>query len=161
MGKVVQALKQSRHEEDHPYPCGGKEAEKFGGAALGGADGEKEPPAGRPTPSTVEYLEGCFDDHTGVAVKSKGVLEEMLNSNASLTNTIFTLTDSNYRLSKNVKTLTAALAKKEGYGREVTGRGPDKYCPNFRRETWHTPDDLFELKRNKEKHPRWWNSCLK
>ena len=37
--------------------------------------GRKEPPAGRPTPDTVEDLEGCFDILTGVAVMGKRVLE--------------------------------------------------------------------------------------
>ena len=75
--------------------AGGKEAEKFGGAALGGAGGGKKPPAGRPTPASVDYLEGCFDNLAGVAVTDKGVLEEMANYNASLTNTIATLIDTN------------------------------------------------------------------
>ena len=35
---------------------GGKEAEQFGGAALDGVGGGKEPPAGRPTPATMEYI---------------------------------------------------------------------------------------------------------
>ena len=113
--------------------AGGKEAEQFGGAALGGAGGGKEPPAGRPTPSTVKYLEGCFDSLPGVAVTGKGVLEEMVNSNASLTNTIATLTDTNSRLSKKVETLTAELAKKGGGGGEVTGRGAGRYCPNCKK----------------------------
>ena len=75
--------------------AGGNEADQFGGAALGGAGGGKEPPAGRPTPATVEDLEGYFEILTGVAVTGKGLLEEMVNYNASLTNTIATLTDTN------------------------------------------------------------------
>ena len=51
--------------------AGGKEAEQFGGAALGGAGGGKEPPAGRPTPSTVKYLEGYLDILAAVAVTGK------------------------------------------------------------------------------------------
>ena len=74
---------------------GGKEAEQFGGAALGGAVGGKEPLAGHPTLATVEDLEGCFDSLAGVAVTVKGVLEELVKSNASLTITIATLIDSN------------------------------------------------------------------
>ena len=104
--------------------AGGKEAEQFGGTALGGAVRGKEPPAGRPTPATVEYLEGCFGSLTGVAVTGKGVLEELVKSNASLTISIATLTDSNVRLAKKVETLTEALAKKGGGGVEVPGRGP-------------------------------------
>ena len=91
----------------------------------------------------------------------KGVLEETVNYNASLTNTIGTLTNTNSRLSKKMETLTAELAKNGGGGGEVTVRGPGKYLPNCERKTWHTPDNCFELERNKEKHPRWWKSCLK
>ena len=58
--------------------AGGKEAEQFGGAALDGAVGGKEPSSGRPTPATVEDLEGCFDILAGVAVIVKGVLEELV-----------------------------------------------------------------------------------
>ena len=93
----------------------------------------KEPPAGRPTPATVEDLEGCFDSQAGVAVTGKGVLEELVKTNASLTITIATLTDSNARLAKNVETLTAVLAKKRGGGVEVPGREPGKYFPNCKR----------------------------
>ena len=42
----------------------------------------------------------------------KGVLEEPVKSNESLTITSATLTDTNSRLSKKVETLTAELAKK-------------------------------------------------
>ena len=77
--------------------AGGKEAEQFSDAELGGAGGGKEPPAGRPTPATVEDLEGCFDRLYGVAVTGKVVLEETLNSNTYLTNNISTLNDTNSR----------------------------------------------------------------
>ena len=109
---------------------------------------------GLPVPDTVEDLEGCLDILSGVAVTVKKVLEEMVNSNASLTNTIATLTNTNSRLSKRVETLTEELANKGGGGGEVTGRGPGKYCPNYKRETWHKTDDCFELEKNKYKRPR-------
>ena len=67
----------------------------------------------------MEYLEGCFYSLAGVAVTGKGVLEELVKSNASLTSTISTLTDSNARFAKNVETFTEALAKKGGGGVEV------------------------------------------
>ena len=120
-------------EETNRIQAGGKEAEQFGGAALGGAGRGNKPTAGRPTPATVEYLEGCFDILAGVAVTSKGVLEELVKSNAFLTNKIVTLTNTNSRLSKKVETLTAALAKKGGGGGEVSDREPGKYCPNCKR----------------------------
>ena len=85
----------------------------------------------------------------------------MVNTNASITNTIFTLANTNSCLSKKVETLTAELAKKEWGRVEVNVRGPFKYWPNWKRGTWHKPDDWFELERNKDKHPRWWKYCLK
>ena len=112
---------------------GGKEAEQFGSAALGGAVRGKEPRSGRPTPATVEYLEGCFDSLAGVVVTGKGVLEELVKSYVYLTITIYTFTDSNTRLAKKVETLTEALAKKGGGRVEVTDRGPGKHCPNCKR----------------------------
>ena len=107
-----------------------KEAENFRGAALVNAVRGKEPPVGRPTPTTVEYLEGCFDSLAGVALTGKEVLDKLVKSNASLTITIATLTDRNSRLSKKVETLTAALAKKGGGRVEVPGRRTGKHLPN-------------------------------
>ena len=108
----------------------GEEAEQFGGAALGGAVRGKEPRAGCPTPATVEDLEVCFDSLAGVAVTGKGVLEELVKSNTSLTITIATLAETNARLAKKVENLTDALAKKGGGGVEVPRRGPGIHCPN-------------------------------
>ena len=82
----------------------------------------KEPPAVCPTPATLEDLEGCFDSMVEVAVMGKGVLEELVKSNASLTITIATLTDTNAGLSKKVETLKSALAKKGGGGGEMPSR---------------------------------------
>ena len=120
--------------------AGGKETEQFGGAALGGAVEEKEPRDGCPTLATLEDLEGCFDSMVNVAVKGKGVLEELVNSNVSLTITIANLTDTNTRFAKKVETLIEALAKKGGGGVEVLDRGPGKHCPNCKKETWHKTD---------------------
>ena len=77
----------------------------------------------------MEELEGCFDRLAGVVMTGKGVLEELVKSNASLTITIATLNDTNARLSKKVEMLTEALAKKGGGRVEVPGREPEKYCP--------------------------------
>ena len=85
----------------------------------------------------------------------KGVLDELEKSNASITITIATLTDTNARLSKKVETLKAVLTKKVGGGGEVTRREPGKYFSNCKRETWHNPDECFELDLNREKRPSW------
>ena len=85
---------------------------------------------GRPTLATVEDLEGCFDSLSGVAVTGKGVLEELVKSNYSLTITIATPTETIAFLSKKVETSTAALDNKGRGGGEVPDREPGKYCPN-------------------------------
>ena len=75
--------------------------------------GGEESSMGLPTPATLEDLEVFFYSLAGVAVTGKGVLGELVKSNASLTITIANLTYTNARLSKKVETLTAAMAKKE------------------------------------------------
>ena len=50
----------------------------------------------------MEDFKGCFDSLARVEVTVKGLYEEMVNSNAYLTNNIATLTDANSRLSKKV-----------------------------------------------------------
>ena len=74
MDEVVQTLKKSDMKETIRIQTVGKEAEQFGGTALDGADGGKEPPVGRPTPATVEDLEGFFYSLADFAVTGKGVL---------------------------------------------------------------------------------------
>ena len=52
--KWCKLYKKSEMKDTIQIQTEGKAAEQFGGAALGGAGGGKEPPAGRPTPATVE-----------------------------------------------------------------------------------------------------------
>ena len=130
---LCKLYKKADMKETIRIQTGGKEAEQFGGAALGSAVGGKKPPDGRPTLATVEDLEGFFDSLEGVTVTGKGVLEELMKSNASLTIIIATLTDSNARLAKKVETLTEALATKGLGGVELPERGPGKHCPNCKR----------------------------
>ena len=66
--KWCKLYKKADMKETIRIQTGGKEAEQFGGAALCGAVGGKEPCAGRPTPATVEDLEGCFYIQAGVGV---------------------------------------------------------------------------------------------
>ena len=100
--KWCKIYKKSDMKETIRIQAGEREAEEFGDAELGGAGRGKEPPAGRPTPATVEDLEGYVDSLAGVVVTGEGVLEELVKSNASLTITIATLADTNARLSKKV-----------------------------------------------------------
>ena len=73
--KLCKLYKKADMKETIRIQAGGKEAEQFGGVALGGGGRAKEPPVGRPTLATVEDLEGCFEILVGVEVTGKGVLE--------------------------------------------------------------------------------------
>ena len=98
MDEVVQNLQKNRHEVDHPDPGWGKGGGTIRRRGAWRCQRGKEPPTGSPTPATVEELESCFDSLAGVAVTGKGVFEELVKSNASLTITISTLTNTNTRL---------------------------------------------------------------
>ena len=147
------------------------DGEKFGGATTQGlafpSNGGREPPAGRPTPATLEDAEGCFDGLAGVVATESATLAEIVKTNATLTSTNATLTATILKLTKVVNDLTEG---KKGRGSGSVGggggesggggRGDAKNCPNCKRDTWHKPDECFELERNKEKRPSYWKSVL-
>ena len=60
------------------------EGNKVGGAATQGlaflSDGGREPPAGRPTPATLEDVEGFFDSLAGVVATKSATLAELVRS---------------------------------------------------------------------------------
>lgn len=108
---------------------------------------------------TMEALEDCFNDLANAAVTEKGVLDELVRANATLTAT-------NAKLTASVDELTAANARlTKELGHKRGGRGNDtqrekKRCPNCKRDVFHVPDDCFELDKNKDKRPPGWKSCL-
>ena len=77
------------------------------------------------------------------------------------------LTKANAELVEAVSTLTKTnkVLSTQGQQGGRAGRGggewrPKKYCKNCKMEVVHPPDDCFELKKNKDKQPRNWGSCL-
>ena len=86
------------------------EGDKFDGAATQvlafPSNGRGEPPAGRPTPATLEDVEGCFDSLAGVVATESATLSELVKTNATLTSTNATLTATILKLTKVVNDLT-------------------------------------------------------
>ena len=83
---------------------------QFGGASSGGASGTRrgsgggaKPPAGRPSPVTLDKLEGCFDSLAGAAVTGKYMLDKLVKSNATLAKAIAALTETNSSLANKVE----------------------------------------------------------
>ena len=60
------------------------EGEKFGGAATQGlafpSGSRREPPAGCPTPATLEDVEGCFNSLAGVVATESATLAELVKT---------------------------------------------------------------------------------
>ena len=129
---------------------------------------DRDLPAGRPPPATLEDIEGCFDSLAGVVATESATLAELVKNNAALTATNAELTATIVKLTKLVSELTAAKKSRSGGGGSGGGgrggggreRGPTKLCPNCKRDTWNEPDDCFELAKNKDKRPSYWKSCL-
>ena len=91
------------------------DGEKFGGAATQGLM-DRDQPAGRPSPATLEDAEGCFDSLAGVVATESATLAELVKNNAALTATNAELTATIFKLTKSVSELTAAKKSRGGSG---------------------------------------------
>ena len=86
-------------------------------------------------PATLEELEGCFGSPATAAATGKDSIESLLKNNTLLT----------------VKLYTVIIGGAGGDGTK-----PDKPprlakgCPHCKRDTWHDPDDCFELAKNEQ-----------
>ena len=100
------------------------EGKKFGGASTQvlafPSNGGREPPIGRPTPATLEDVEGCFDSLAGVVATESATLAELVKTNATLTSTNATLTATIQKLTKVVNDL---MEWKKGRGSGGGGGG--------------------------------------
>ena len=105
----------------------------------------------------------CFDILATTATTGKTMLNELVKTNSTLTSSISELAETNTQLTKEVASLSQEVKKYKKGVQEVNGRrvNPAKYCPNCKRDTWHDPDDCFDLEKNAHKcHPRW-KPCMK
>ena len=149
------------------------DVEQFGGVAREGQPGRPAPlTLGRPAPLTLDDLEGCMDDLAGAATSSRETLDELVRSNAKLSQAVADLSDANAKLVTKVENQAAELKKQQkanggggggGGGGTAAGgaaRNDGSYCTNCKRVTWHVPDNCFELEKNKSKRPAHWKSVL-
>ena len=141
---------------------------QFGGAALqvnssdnqgGDANEDKKP-------VTMDDLEGCFDSLASAAVTGKDTLDTLTKSNAVLTKTNAEMSATIKAQAEEIKSLTASIRnKKKGDGGGAGGGGfkakrEAKWCPHCKRDTWHDPEDCFELGKNASKRKPGWKSVF-
>ena len=117
----------------------------------------------------MDELEGCFDSLANAAVTGKDTLESLVNSNATLTKTNAELSDTIKTQVAEIKALKASLASSKANKKGNKGNGgsktkkeqkEQKWCPNCKRDTWHDPDDCFELAKNADKRGPNWKSVF-
>ena len=96
----------------------------------------------------------------------KEKLEELVKSKSTLAKAITALTETNSRLAKKVEHQAVELKKRGGGGVKDSGgvdtRGGNErsYYANCKQTTWHTPDNCFELNKNRAKRSLYWKSVL-
>ena len=126
----------------------------------GGGTGDSKKPV------TMDELEGCFDSLANAAVTGKDTLESLVNSNAALTATNAELSNTIKTQAAKIKSLASSLAsikttkKGNGGGGGSKPKREQKWCPNCKRDTWHDPDDCFELAKNANKRRKGWKSVF-
>ena len=119
----------------------------------------------------MDDLEGCFNSLANAAVTGKDTLDTLTKSNATLTKTNSEMSATIKAQAEEIKSLTASLKnKKRGEGGGAGGGGAGsggtkpkreaKWCPHCKRDTWHDPDDCFELGKNASKRKAGWKSVF-
>ena len=114
----------------------------------------------------MDELEGCFDSLANAAVTGKDTLESLVNSNSTLTKTNAKLSETIKTQVAEIKALKASLASikasKKGNGGDGGSKPKreQKWCPNCERDTWHDPEDCFELMKNASKRKANWKSVF-
>ena len=136
---------------------------QFGWAVLEARAGGSATPGGRVTPVTIDELEGYFDSLATAATTGKTMLDYLVKINSTLTSSIAELAATKTRLIKEVASLSQEVNKYNRGGQYLNDRRgySDKYCPNCKRDTWHEPDECFELEKNAHKRHSRWKSCVK
>ena len=124
--------------------------DQFLGALLESRAGVSATPGGRGTPFTIDELEGYFDSLYTAETTGKTTLDELFKTYSTQTSSIAELAAKKTRLTKEVEILSQEVNKYKKGGQEINGRRgkPDKYCPNYKRDTWNGPYDCFELENN-------------
>ena len=108
-------------------------------------------------------MDECFDALVLSATTDQGVLVELLVSNSKLAMANSDLVTAVTKLTKANAVLTTKLSQAGGgrQGGEGTGRGRVfAKCPHCKKIMAHSPDDCFELEKNKGKCFEGWKSCL-
>ena len=85
--------------------------DQFGGSVLEVSTGGAVTPGGRVTPVTIDELEGCFYSLNTAATTGKTTLDQLVNTNSTLTSSIAESAATNNQLTKEVASLSQEVNK--------------------------------------------------
>ena len=114
------------------------------GAMLEARAGVATTPGWRGTPVTIDESERCFNSLATAATTGKTTLDQLVKTNSTLTSSIEELDVPNTQPTKEVASFLHEANKYKKGGQEINGRigNPEKYFPNYKRDTWYDPYDL-------------------
>ena len=101
----------------------------------------------------MKALEGYFDNLATAATNNKAVLEQLVAKNAKLAVTneeLVAIVKKMFNKIKDIQQETYPLKKTGGSGATQGKRDPTLF-PHSKKEVYHSPDDCFELAKNKDK----------
>ena len=101
----------------------------------------------------IKTLEGYFDNLSDAAVNKKGVLQQLVLNNTTLTTNNKSLLALIKTLSNNIKNLEREISRMKKGGQASASN--TTICANCKKEVFFQPQDCFELIKNKDKRPPW------
>ena len=106
----------------------------------------------------LKTLEGYFDNLNAAAVNKKGVLQQLVLNNTTLSTSNESLVALVKNLSIDITNLGREISRMKNGG-QVSTRNTT-LCANYKKEGFHQPQDCFELIKNKDKRAPGWRSAL-
>ena len=106
----------------------------------------------------LKTLKGCFDNLADAAVKEKGVLQQLVLNNTTLSTSNESLVALVKKLSNDIKNPEWKISRLKKGG-QVSARNTT-LCANCKKEGFHQPQDCYELIKNKETRPPGWRRAL-
>ena len=106
----------------------------------------------------LKHLEGYFDNLAAAAVNKKGVLQQLVSNNTTLSTSNESLVALVKKLSNDIKNLEREISRMKKGG-QASARNTN-LCDNCKKEGFHQPQYCFELIKNKDKRPPGWKNAL-
>ena len=106
----------------------------------------------------IKSLEGYFDNLAVAVVKEKGVLQQLVLNNTTLTTSTKILVALIKKLNGDIKNLERENSRLNKGG-QASSRNTT-LCTNCKKEVFHQPEACYELLKNKDNRPPGWRSAL-